>query len=169
MNIEEGKYSVFRSNPFQMRMPNDFDLRGGTSDNFYTFRIELSKGVGGVQGEVPLYAVDDEGESWWSCFGFTQIPGLKAGNSELRLFFDYCSFFDSFENQVIASWDTRDSLFCDIWSSLLSPEDGRDLEDATNLIKQLFAQKFQLREIEDPLIQIPNYTQSHLSTGLLMK
>jgi len=166
MTIKKESCSVLHSDPFQLQMPVSLGLTGGTPDDYYTFRLEISFGAGGVQGVMPLYTVEKDGgnsddPAWWSCFGLTQIPGLKPGTSELRLYFENCTFFDANQG-VIAFWDDSDPLFSDEWSSLWSAfKDDQELREASDLIKKLLAAKFPLREITDPVTQIPGYRPEH--------
>ncbi len=168
MKIKTESRSILYSDPFQLQLPQYTDLCGGTTDAFYTFRLEISFGTGGIEGVMPLYVLE-RGEawestgdpSWWSCFGLTQIPGLKSGTSDLRLYFENCTFFDCNQG-VVASWDDSHPLFRDEWASMWSPfGDEQELKDALDLIKRLLAEKFPLREITDPTTQIPGYKPEH--------
>jgi hypothetical protein len=171
MKIEKESHSVLHSDPFQLQIPSSLGLTGGTPDGYFTFRLELSFGAGGVEGLMPLYTVEKDGgksddPAWWSCFGLTQIPGLKPGTSELRLFFENCTFFDCNQG-VIASWDDSDPLFSeessDLWSAF---NDDGELLEAANIVKKLLAAKFPFREITDPSAQVPGYKPEHVSTLL---
>jgi len=169
MNFEKESRSVLHSVPFQLQMPASLGLTGGTPDGYYTFRLELSFGAGGVEGVMPLYTLEKDGgksddPSWWSCFGLTQIPGLKSGTSELRLFFENCTFFDCNQG-VIASWDDSDPLFSEESSNLWSAfNDDDNLLEAAHVVKQLLGTKFPFREITDPTAQIPGYNPEHHAT-----
>ena len=169
MTIKTESRPVLYSDPFQLQMPASLGLTGGTPDDYYTFRLEISFGAGGVQGVMPLYSVEKDGgnsddPAWWSCFGLTQIPGRTSGTSELRLFFENCTFFDCNQG-VIASWDDSDPLFSEESSNLWSAfNDDDELSEAANIIKQLLAGKFPFREIADPAEQIPGYKPDHHTT-----
>lgn len=169
MKIKKESRPVLYSDPFQLQMPASLGLTGGTSEGYYAFRLEISFGSGGVQGVMPLYTLEKDGgksddPAWWSCFGLTQIPGLKPGTSELRLFFENCTFFDCNQG-VVASWDDSDPLFSEESSNLWSAFNGDDeLLEAANIIKQLLAAKFPFRGITDPVEQIPGYKLEHHNT-----
>jgi hypothetical protein len=169
MKIEKESRSIIHSDPFQLQMPSSLGLTGSTPDGYYTFRLEISFGAGGVEGVMPLYTLEKDGgesddPSWWSCFGLTQIPGLKPRTSELRLFFENSTYYDCNQG-VIASWDDSDPLFSEASSNLWSAfNDDNELLEAANIVKQLLAAKFATREIADPAAQVPGYKTDHHAT-----
>lgn len=169
MKIEKESRSISHSDPFQLQMPASLGLSGGTPDGYYTFHLELSFGAGGVEGVMPLYTLEKDGgktddPAWWSCFGLTQIPGLKPGTSELRLFFENCTFFDCNQG-VIASWDDSDPLFSEQFSNLWSAfNDNDELLEAAEIVKQLLAARYAFREITNPAEQIPGYKPEYHDT-----
>lgn len=179
MIIKKETRSVLYSDPFQLQMPTTLGLSGSTPDGFYTFRLQLSLGAGGIQGYMPLYSEDySQGSSgeppwdWIDCFGLTQIPGLRPNADvfadetlELRLYFQGIVSFDMQHRDLgaIACWDETNPICQKLSEAWDAPYDGL-LPEAEVIVKKLLSEKFPLREITDPAAQIPGYRIEHRDT-----
>ena len=176
MTLKKETRSILYSDPFQLQMPTTLGLSGSTPDGFYTFRLQLSLGAGGIQGYMPLYSEDyskvTSGEppwNWIDCFGLTQIPGLRPGAQfedtfELRLYFKGVSFDCQHSNSgAIACWDETNPTCQKLWEAWIVPDDGF-LPEAETIVKNLLSEVFTLRKITEPTIQVPHYQIEHRET-----
>jgi hypothetical protein len=171
MNIKAESRTSLVVDPFQVKFPDEFELCGESPDGYATFGMELTGGVMGIQGEMPLYVSSGAGvwessddPEWWACFGFGLVPGPANYESHLRLFYLHPTFFDC-SHKVVATWDSSDSTFQehrDLLMGFFDPSE-KELTEAADLIKRLLAEKFSLREIIDPATQIPGYKPEHHS------
>ena len=163
MKHHQQTVEVLTTGPFQASLSEE--LEGASTDGYFTFRAELWWGICGIEGELSLFVYEHGqalestgGPAWWACLGFGIVP--NGHEPELRLFYLDNTFFDR-PHQIVARWNARAAL--PLGTLVNNRHAGSDLESAWQVIRQLLADQFPLREIVNPTAQIPGYRdQDHL-------
>jgi hypothetical protein len=161
MKHRQQTVEVLTTAPFQAVMPGE--LAAASADGYYTFRAELWWGICGIEGELALLVYErgqvlelTGGPEWWACLGFGIVP--DGQEPELRLFFLASTFFDR-PHEIVARWNAAPLAGAALRLDTLvnNRQAGSDLKAAWQVIRQLLAEKFPLREIVNPAAQVPGY------------